>query len=151
TTIGTTLVIKGVTKDQFIDPLGRLYNHRHPMGYWMPGGAGNIGADWVTQEFTGQLDRLNKSAEKLIPTAYINYPLRQKGERFPFIAPHAEGFEPFGLSPEERYTANMEGVAYVERYAFEMIRELSGEEINGVYTAGGASNSDVWLKIRSHV
>lgn len=151
TTIGTTLVIKGVTKNQVIDPLGRLYSHRHPMGYWMPGGAGNIGADWVSQEFAGQLDQLNDKAERLIPTAHISYPLRQKGERFPFIAPHAAGFEPEGLSPEERYTANMEGVAFVERYAYDMIRELSGEEISAVYTAGGASNSEVWLKIRSNV
>lgn len=151
TTIGTTMVVKGVTKNQLVDPLGRLYSHRHPMGYWMPGGAGNIGADWVSQEFTDQLDLLNERAEKLIPTSHISYPLRQKGERFPFIAPGAEGFEPPGLNREERYTANMEGVAYVERYAFEMIRELSGDKINAVYTAGGASDSDVWLKIRSNV
>lgn len=151
TTIGTTMVVKGVTKSQLIDPLGRLYSHRHPMGYWMPGGAGNIGADWVTEEFTDQLDLLNERAKKLIPTSHISYPLRQKGERFPFVTPYAEGFEPPGLSLEERYTANMEGVAFVERYAFEMIRELSGEEINAIYTAGGASNSDVWLKIRCNV
>ena len=151
TTIGTTLVIKGVTKKQLIDPLGRIYSHRHPMGYWMPGGAGNIGADWVSQEFKGQLDQLNEKATQLIPTAHINYPLRQKGERFPFISPQAEGFEAEGLSQEERYTANMEGVAFVERYAYDLIRGLSGEEIAAVYTAGGASNSEVWLKIRSNV
>lgn len=151
TTIGTTLVIKGVTQNQLVDPLGRLYSHRHPMGYWMPGGAGNIGADWVSQEFAEQLDQLNEKAWQLIPSPYISYPLRQKGERFPFIAPHAEGFEPPGLSPEERYTANMEGVAMVEKYAYDMIRELSGEEIAAVYTAGGASNSEIWVKIRSNV
>jgi len=151
TTIGTTLVVKGVTQNQLVDPLGRLYSHRHPMGYWMPGGAGNIGADWVTQEFAGRLDQLNEKAKQLIPSRYISYPLRQKGERFPFISPHAEGFEPAGLSPEERYAANMEGVAFVEKYAYDMIRRLSGEEITGVYTAGGASNSEIWVKIRSNV
>lgn len=151
TTIGTTLVIKGVTQNQLVDPLGRLYSHRHPMGYWMPGGAGNIGADWVSQDFAGQLDQLNEKAKQLIPSPYISYPLRQRGERFPFIAPNAEGFEPAGLSPEERFTANMEGVAFVEKYAYDMIGRLSGEEISAVYTAGGASNSEVWVKIRSNV
>jgi sugar (pentulose or hexulose) kinase len=45
----------------------------------------------------------------------------------------------------------MEGVAYMERYAYEMIEHLSGEQVNAVYTAGGASNSDAWLTIRSNV
>ncbi|QMU31690.1 FGGY-family carbohydrate kinase [Adhaeribacter radiodurans] len=79
------------------------------------------------------------------------YPLRQEGERFPFIAPHAHGFEPDGLFPVERFVANMEGVAYIERYAFEIIQQLSGEKVKAIYMAGGASNSDAWLTIRSNV
>src|SRR5690606_23221204 len=119
--------------------------------FWMPGGASNTGADWVTQQFEGMLNQFNKTAESLIPTPHLSYPLRQKGERFPFVSADAEGFEPAGLSLEERYTANMEGVAYLERYSFDLIHHLSGEPINAVYTAGGASNSEVWLKIRSNV
>lgn len=151
TTIGTTMVIKGVTKNEVLDPLGRLYSHRHPVGYWMPGGASNTGADWVTNEFGDDLDNLNIQAKKLIPTDHIAYPLRQEGERFPIIAPMARGFEPEGLSKAERFTANMEGVAYLERYAYELIEHLSGEKVNAVYTAGGASNSNAWLIIRSNV
>jgi sugar (pentulose or hexulose) kinase len=45
----------------------------------------------------------------------------------------------------------MEGVAYVERYAYELISTLSGEKVDHVFTAGGASNSDTWLRIRSAV
>lgn len=151
TTIGTTMVIKGVTRSEIPDPEGRLYSHRHPEGYWMPGGASNTGADWITNEFGLDLDRLNKAAEKLIPTNFISYPLRQKGERFPMIAPDATGFEPEGLSNTEKFTANMEGVAYLERYAFELISQLSGESISAIYTAGGGSNSNIWLTIRSNV
>ena len=51
TTIGTTLVIKGVTTTAVNDAEGRLYSHRHPDGYWMPGGASNTGADWVATDF----------------------------------------------------------------------------------------------------
>lgn len=151
TTIGTTLVIKGVTKNEVVDPLGRIYSHRHPLGYWMPGGASNTGADWITNEFTEDLAELNQLAQALIPTSYISYPLRQNGERFPFIAPQAKGFEPGGLTIAERFTANMEGVAYMERYAFELIESLSGEKVNAVFTAGGGSNSDAWLTIRASV
>ncbi|GGE28402.1 carbohydrate kinase [Marinithermofilum abyssi] len=152
TTIGTTLVIKGVTKNKVVDPFGRIYNHRHPEGFWMPGGASNTGADWVTKEFgNDNLRELNKQAEGIIPTSFISYPLQQEGERFPFIAQQARGFEPKGLSKAEAFAAKMEGVAYLERYAYEMIEELSGEQVNAVFTAGGASNSNVWLTIRSSV
>ncbi|ARS35995.1 FGGY-family carbohydrate kinase [Pontibacter actiniarum] len=151
TTIGTTLVVKGVTKEEVVDPQGRLYSHRHPEGFWMPGGASNTGADWVSADFSGNLDELNQQAAKLIPTDLVAWPLRQQGERFPFIAPQAVGFEPEGLTEAERFAANMEGVAYVERFAFELIEQLSGEQVKAVYTAGGGSNSDVWLTIRSNV
>lgn len=151
TTIGTTLVIKGVTEKEIKDPLGRIYSHRHPEGYWMPGGAGNIGADWITTEFAKDLDDLNEKASQLIPSALLAYPLRTQGERFPFIAPQARGFQPQGISREELFTANLEGVAYIERYAFRLIESLSGEKVKAVYTAGGGSKSDAWLTVRSNV
>lgn len=151
TTIGTTLVIKGVTTREIHDPLDRLYNHRHPDGYWMPGGASNIGADWVTREFGERLDALNTEAKDLLPTGHMAYPLRQEGERFPFISPAARGFQPSGLSEAQLFTANMEGVAYIERFAFSLIESLSGERVKAVYAAGGGSKSDTWLTIRSNV
>lgn len=151
TTIGTTLVVKGVTTAAIKDPEDRLYSHRHPEGYWMPGGASNTGADWVTKLFAGRLDVLNEAAAQRYPTPHLVYPLMQQGERFPFIAPQAEGFETPGLTDEERFTAGMEGVAYIEKLAYEMIEGLSGEKVKAVYTAGGASNSAIWLSIRSNV
>lgn len=151
TTIGTTLVIKGVTIRELKDPEGRLYSHRHPEGYWMPGGAGNIGADWITAGFAKDLEHLNQAAEALIPTRHMAYPLLQKGERFPFIASQARGFAPEHISREALFTANMEGVAYIERYAYALIEKLSNEKVKAVYTAGGGSNSEAWLKIRSNV
>lgn len=151
TTIGTTLVVKGVTTREVRDPEGRLYNHRHPEGYWMPGGAGNIGADWVSAGFADDLPALTRAAANLIPTGLIAYPLLQQGERFPFIAPQARGFAPENAGHEATFAANMEGVAFVERYAYEMVESLSGEHVNAVYTAGGGSNSDVWLTIRANV
>ncbi|KAA9349053.1 FGGY-family carbohydrate kinase [Larkinella humicola] len=151
TTIGTTLVVKGVTLQALNDPEGRLYSHRHPEGYWMPGGASNTGADWVTAGFGTDLAELTQAAAALIPTPYTAYPLRQKGERFPFMSAQAHGFAPKGLTNAELFAANMEGVAYLERYAYELIETLSGETVRAVYTAGGASNSDIWLTIRSSV
>lgn len=151
TTIGTTLVIKGVTTRPIIDPHGCLYNHYHPDGFAMPGGASNTGADWITEGFKDDLQQLNAAAAKLFPSGKMAWPLVQKGERFPFMAPEATGFAPFDISRAELFTANMEGVAYIERYAYKMIEKLSGEMVSLIYTAGGGSNSDAWLQIRSNV
>ncbi|WP_127132906.1 FGGY-family carbohydrate kinase [Pseudoflavitalea rhizosphaerae] len=151
TTIGTTLVIKGVTKQSVNDPSGAIYNHRHPAGYWMPGGASNTGADWVSKLFAGQdLQELGKQAADRLPAASLAWPLLQQCERFPFVSPKAVGFWPEG-DEVEKFTACMEGVAFIERYAYERIAVLSGEKIEKVFSAGGGSNSDTWLLIRSSV
>lgn len=158
TTIGTTLVVKGVTREPLADPEGRFYSHCHPDGFWMPGGASNTGADWV-EEFKepGGLQSLEKQAVQLLPGRHIAYPLRQEGERFPFIAPQARGFGP-GMqarpgthSRAETFLANLEGVACLERYAFELVEALSGEKVEAIYSAGGGSASDIWLRIRSNL
>lgn len=151
TTIGTTLVIKGVTKQSVNDPSGAIYNHRHPAGYWMPGGASNTGADWVSKLFGGQdLQELGRQAASRLPATSLAWPLLQQGERFPFVSPQAVGFWP-EADEVEKFTACMEGVAFIERYAYERISELSGEKIEKVFSAGGGSNSDTWLLIRSSV
>ncbi|MCC3355931.1 FGGY-family carbohydrate kinase [Bacillus sp. REN16] len=151
TTIGTTLVIKGVTIKKINDPLGRIYNHKHPKGFWMPGGASNTGADWVSRNYESkELGELTKQAEGLIPTSIQSYPLQQKGERFPFIAKQAVGFDSRNGGRAELFAARMEGVSYIERLSYEMI-ERFGTEIKSIFTAGGASKSDVWLTIRANV
>jgi sugar (pentulose or hexulose) kinase len=152
TTIGTTMVIKGVTRRPIDDPHHRLYNHQHPDGWWMPGGASNTGADWVARDYAGQdLAALDDEARAVIPTPWLAYPLAGEGERFPFIAPHARGFEPQGLAAPDRYAARMEGVAYLERLAYETLEALSGEEVDRVYSAGGGSRSETWTTIRANV
>jgi D-ribulokinase len=152
TTIGTTLVVKGVTRRPILDPLGRLYNHRHPQGWWMPGGASNTGADWIARDYGGEdLARLDVAARAIIPTPWVSYPLVGEGERFPFVARQARGFEPDGLGALERYAARMEGVAYLERLAYEMLQGLSGENVDRVSSAGGGSRSETWLTIRANV
>jgi sugar (pentulose or hexulose) kinase len=152
TTIGTTMVLKGVTPAPVHDPEGRVYNHLHPDGHWMPGGASNTGADWVARDYRQtDLDALSERASAYLPTDWISYPLLQRGERFPFVAPEATGFDHGGLTADERFAARMEGVAYIERMAVSLLESLSGAAIPHIRSAGGATRNRVWCQIRSNV
>ena len=92
-TLGTTLVIKGVTRALLRDPSGAVYCHRHPDGYWLPGGASNTGGEGIARNFEPtRLDALNAAALACAPTDLIVYPLARPGERFPFARPEARGF-----------------------------------------------------------
>jgi sugar (pentulose or hexulose) kinase len=150
-TLGTTLVIKGITRELVIDPLRRIYCHRHPEGWWMPGGASNTGAEWIKTEYAGvdpaEMDRL---ASAFIPSKIVRYPLVRKGERFPFSNPNAEGFwlgQP--ASREEAYAAGLEGLALLERLAFETLQEIGAAVGEQIYVTGGGARSAIWLKVRA--
>ena len=52
-TIGTTLVLRGVSTKLVKDPQGRIYCHAHPQGNWLPGGASNVGAECLAKLFHG--------------------------------------------------------------------------------------------------
>ena len=49
------------------------------------------------------------------------------------------------------YRAIIEGIAFAERYAFEIL-ESAGAQISGaIYSAGGGSRSVIWSEIRATV
>ncbi len=152
-TLGTTLVLKGVTEALLRDPLGRLYCHRHPEGYWLPGGASSTGADCLTQRFgADKLDALNAAALACCPTDLLVYPLMRVGERFPFVAPQATGFVLGDCADEATcYAAHLEGIAYVERLAYDTVLELGGEVGETLFVAGGGSRSAAGLQVRADV
>jgi xylulokinase len=154
-TLGTTLVVKGVTRRLLCDPQGRIYSHRHPDGYWLPGGASNTGGELLAARFpTADLVALDRRAAALAPTGLIAYPLARRGERFPFVQPDAEGFVvPFGpgrgtgsAGEESLYAAYLEGVAYVERLAYETLEALGATVGPVIRAAGGAARSQAGLQ-----
>ncbi|MBF0431466.1 MAG: hypothetical protein HQK83_09320 [Fibrobacteria bacterium] len=152
-TLGTTLVIKGVTKHLIKDPQGRIYCHRHPDGYWLPGGSSNTGGECISTFFeNSKLETLNRQAMTLIPTGILTYPLIKSGERFPFVQPRAKGFLPDpGLDEAIRYTACLEGVGYIERLSYQLLESLGAEIGDFIFTAGGANKATTWLQIRADI
>lgn len=151
--MGTTLVLKGVTKDLIHDPTGVVYSHRSPSGHWLPGGASSVGAGLVAREFADDsLDRLTDEAAPLLPTGLLRYPLVSPGERFPFVAPDAVAFssrEPAG--PSEAFAALMQGAAYIERLCFDYVDLLGAPTDQTVVLTGGATRNPVWNQLRADV
>lgn len=151
--VGTTLVMKGVTPELLHDPLGVVYSHRSADGMWLPGGASSTGAGVITKEFPGaDLDALNQAALQQGPTRLVVYPLAGKGERYPFAAPDAEGFT-LGTpaSNEDKYNAVLQGIAFIERLAFDALRKI-GAPTDGTFTiSGGATKSAALNQIRADV
>lgn len=152
-TLGTTLVLKGIARELRPDPQGIVYSHRHPEGWWLPGGASNTGTDWVARDHAGKdITGLDRQAEYSFPTALIRYPLAKKGERFPFFHAGAEGFT-LGDShgPIESYAAGIEGMGMVERLSYASLERLGLEVGERIYITGGGTRSALWTRIRASV
>ncbi len=151
--LGSTLVIKGASQELVVDPTGAVYSHRHPDGWWLPGGASSAGGRALAEGFPGrdpaELDRV---AAAHGPATCVVYPLVGRGERFPFVAPDADGFvvgEPSGEA--DRVRATLEGVAFVERLGYERLAALGAPVAPPVVVTGGGSRSPLWNRIRATV
>jgi len=152
-TLGTTLVFKGISSRLLPDPLGRVYYHRHPEGWWMPGGASNTGTEWILHEHPGEdLDELNRGAAAWLPSGLLRYPLAKRGERFPFVNSNAEGFI-IGIvrDPLEKFAAGLEGVAFFERLAYDVLSEIGLGVGTRIYVTGGATQSRLWSRLRASI
>lgn len=151
--LGSTLVLKGVSAGLVKDPSGVVYSHRHPDGWWLPGGASSVGGRALTQGFAGaDLARLDDQARTRGPATVITYPLVGTGERFPFAEPQAAAFT-VGTAADEvdSYRAMLEGVAFVERLGYERLAALGAGAHGPIAAAGGGSASSVWSRIRASV
>ncbi|WP_055547940.1 FGGY-family carbohydrate kinase [Streptomyces sp. NBRC 110028] len=150
--LGTTYVLKGVTRDLIADPSGALYSHRHPDGWWLPGGASNTGGEAVAHLPSERLPALDRAAAERGPASVVAYLLRGEGERFPFVSGAARGFV-LGTPADDadRHRATLEGVAFLERLALERVAELGVTVEGPLWAAGGGSRSPLWSRIRATV
>ncbi|MEU8104984.1 FGGY family carbohydrate kinase [Nonomuraea muscovyensis] len=159
--LGTTLVLKGVTRHLVHDPLGVVYSHKAPDGSWLPGGASSTGAGVLARDLPGRdLDALGglaaerfggRSGGGRVPDATI-YPLVSRGERFPFAAPEAESFTLGEVRDDvDRYAAILRGAAYVERLCFDYLDLLGAPADGEIILTGGATRSAYWNRLRAGV
>jgi sugar (pentulose or hexulose) kinase len=153
TTLGTTLVFKQVSNRLCKHPDGLVYCHKLPGGCWLPGAASNVGGEWIDTWFEGHdLSMLDRRAGSRLPSPCVAYPLVRSGERFPFLRPDASGFcVPDPGDPTDRFAANLQGVAFVERLSCEVLDAVTGHAGSGIFSTGGGSTSDVWMQCRADV
>ncbi|MFI6874201.1 FGGY-family carbohydrate kinase [Streptomyces sp. NPDC050400] len=150
--LGTTYVLKGVARELPLDPSGAVYSHRHPDGWWLPGGASSTGGEALAATDPADLPRLDAAAADRGPASCVAYPLRRDGERFPFVSGAARGFLLGSPADDaDRHRADLEGVAFVERLALERLSALGVAVTGPLYAAGGGSRSDLWNRIRATV
>lgn len=153
TTLGTTLVFKGLSERICHHPQGLIYCHKLPReggDVWLPGSASNTGGEWIARLFAGQdLKALDAAAAKMLPVQHVAYPLLAKGERFPFLSAKAEGFCEPRAQGEELYAAYLQGTALIERLCYDAMDQVTGSSGGEVYSTGGGSHSDVWMQCRA--
>ncbi len=151
--LGTTLAVKGATTDLLTDPTGAVYSHRHPDGWWLPGGASNTGGAALRHGFgEADLSDLDRRASHHGPSGLVCYPLVGVGERFPFVHPEAEGFRQGSPDSDvDAYRATLEGVAFLERLGLAHLADLGARLQPPLAVAGAASRSRTWNAIRATV
>lgn len=151
--MGTTLVVKGCTTELLHDPAGAVYSHLNPDGGWLPGGASSTGAGVLSKEFPGtDLNRLTGAASVYEPAPGVCYPLAGRGERFPFVAPEATGFAAgLGDGPAARLAATLQGIALIERLAYDRLAALGADTSGTVTFSGGATRNPYWTQLRADI
>lgn len=151
--LGTTLVVKVVASRRVADQALGVYSHLAPDGCWWPGGASNAGAGVLRSDFPdADLQALDLAAAQRGPAHALVYPVARPGERFPFMTPDAGGWlcgEPAGR--EEHYRALLDGVAYVERLALDVLAAAGAASRGAIRAVGGGSRSRPWARIRATV
>jgi D-ribulokinase len=153
TTIGTTLAVKGICEVRIDDLAGRIYCHRHPDLAWLPGGACNAGGEILRKHFPdADFADLDRQALARGPSDHLVYPLARRGERLPIVNPDAVGFVEGDLADRTGlYGGCLQGVAFTERWIYELLAELGADTSGCVATTGGGARSDYWLQLRADI
>ena len=151
-TIGTTIAVKGLSSRKLIDPHCRIYQHKHPDGFWLSGGASNAGGEILRSRYTGREEQVERKAHSIkVGTCQI-YPSTRIGERLPFASSTFRPFQsPKELDEPSFYRGCLEGMAYLESMTYSLIQSLGVEVGEKIYATGGMTKSSLGMQIRADV
>jgi sugar (pentulose or hexulose) kinase len=148
-TLGTTLVLKVVGVNEIAGP--GFYSHLLPAERWLGGAASNLGGISF-EKYQSDIKSWDQKAAAHGPASFVIYPLVGAGERFPIANKDMKCVATgSALNEADEYRAILEGIAFAERYSYEIL-EGAGAQISGaIYSAGGGSRSAIWSAIRATV
>lgn len=150
TSLGSTLVLKLLSKTRVDDARYGIYSHR--LGdLWLVGGASNTGGAILKQFFTdAELEHLSEQIQAAQSSPLDYYPLLTPGERFPINDPQLQPqLAPRPDSPVEFLHGLLEGMARIEARGYRLLQELGATSLSRVYTAGGGAKNAAWAEMRS--
>lgn len=150
TSLGSTLVLKLLSRTRIEDSRFGIYSHR--LGdLWLTGGASNTGGAVLRQFFTDeQIKRLSRQIEPLTESSLDYYPLLKPGDRFPINDPTLPPrLNPRPNNPVDFLHGLLESIARIELKGYQLLQNLGATELTKVYTAGGGAVNLTWTAIRA--
>ncbi len=151
TSLGSTLVLKLLSKTRVEDISSGIYSHR--LGnFWLTGGASNTGGAVLKHFFTDEeLEQFSQKINLDKPTKLDYYPLLKSGERFPINDPKLlPKLEPRPDNKVEFLQGLLESMAKIEALGYKKLQKLGATPVSQIYTAGGGAKNKNWAKIRQH-
>jgi sugar (pentulose or hexulose) kinase len=149
TALGTTMTVKLLSDRPLFAPDYGLYSHR--IGdVWLAGGASNSGGVVLARYFAPErIAELSARIDTTTRTGLDYYPLVKPGERFPIADPTlAPRLEPRPVDDGEFLKAILEGMAEIEKLAYQRLAALGGPALRSVRTVGGGAGNPAWTAIR---
>ncbi|XP_010028637.2 D-ribulose kinase isoform X2 [Eucalyptus grandis] len=152
TSLGSTLAIKLLSTRRIEDARYGVYSHRLD-DKWLVGGASNTGGAVLRQIFTDeQLEKLSKQIDPSEASPLDYYPLQTAGERFPVADPNMmPRLLPRPESDVQYLHGILESIARIEGKAYSLLKGMGATPVEEVFTAGGGSKNEKWIKIRERV
>lgn len=152
TVLGSTLVTKVVSTRPVTEPGYGVYSHR--IGeHWLVGGASNSGGR-ALERYIGldEIRRLSNALATDQPSDLDYYPLPAIGERFPIADPAMTSrVAPVPSDRRVFLQGLLEGIARIERDAYQLLAQLGAAPVRRLYSTGGGAANMAWSAIRKRV
>jgi D-ribulokinase len=150
TSLGSTLVLKLLSRTRVDDSRYGIYSHR--LGdLWLVGGASNTGGAVLRHFFSdAELESLSCRIDAARESQLDYYPLLKAGDRFPINDPHLPPkLEPRPTDSVEFLHGLLESIARIEARGYQLLQQLGATGLTCVYTAGGGAKNSTWTAMRS--
>jgi len=147
TSLGSSLVVKLITKAPIFVPKLGIYSHR--LGdYWLVGGASNTGGAVLKYYFEPQQLQILSEKIDLESSPPDYYPLLSKGERFPVNNPQLMPKLTPRTDDVTFLHGILNGIANIEKQAYECLQQAGSDSLVSIRSVGGGAINPVWQQIR---